>query len=475
MRFKKSLAIISSCLLLSTACLTGCGTPSSFEPDETLIPTYEKTDEFRFVAYMSPPPANSGSGSWANNPNYMTLEHYQNMADCGFNYATGIYENTKAQYIAGMDLAAQVGMKYYVRDYSFPDGSIEGIIAATENKRDAEDLLAQYEDNIKARFDEYMTHEGFGGILAIDEPSTRKYESIAVMNEWYHKNYPTTEFQVNLLPTYATQAQLYGTNASNGKYAKDYAQSFNDIVNPQVLSYDHYALSKSGTVNKISTSYLRNLEIFAELSKSTGKPYYVFLLTLGHWDYRQPEYYRDIAWQVYTALAYGAKGAQTFTYWTNLVDDEAVGTALIDKNGNKMPSYYAMQEVTSEIRAMEQVYMNFNWQGTLPIVSNKYEGNDMYDYLDNALTQHSRISSLSADQDAIVGAFKDKDGNDGFMLSNVTDPADNLTSNVTIGFNDADAVVVYKKGRTLIYGLKNGKTTISLGSGEGAFIIPVKK
>ncbi len=440
------------------------------------VPVYPEPErDFRFVAYMGPPPANSGAGEFANNPDYMTLENYQVMADCGFNYTTGMYENTKELYLKGIELAEQVGMKYYVRDYSFAEGCIESIIAAANDRQEAETMLAAQSEAIKARFEEYSSHEGFAGVLAVDEPSVRRYDAIAVMNEWYEKNFPETEFQVNLLPTYSSLNQLFGMADTDQSYAEDYVGYFNDYVDTAVLSYDHYALSKSGTVNRVSSTYLQNLEIFANEAKESGKPFYVFLQTLGHWDYRTMEYYRDIAWQVYTAMAYGASGAQTFTYWTNLSNGESekITNALVDRDGTKMPAWYAMQEVISEVRAMEQVYMNFDWQGVLPVVADEYAGNAMIELLYDPLPSHERISAVSSTADAVIGAFKDGEGRDGFMLSNITDPADETTAEVTITFNGAKKAVVYKKGRVLIYPLEDGTATFTLGSGEGQFVIPL--
>lgn len=452
--------------------LTACGGFTARLED---VPQYEDAEPFRFVAYMGPPPANSGSGEFATNPDYMTLENYQIMADCGFNYTTGMYENTKELYLKGLDLAQQVGMKYYVRDYSFTDGCIEGIIAAANSEEEAQAMLEQQQESIKARFEEYSEYESFAGVLAVDEPAAARYPAIKVMNAWYEENFPETEFQVNLLPTYASLNQLFGTADTDKTYKDDYVGYFNEYVDTAVLSYDHYALSKIGTTNRLSNTYLQNLEIFANLAKESGKPFYVFLLTLGHWDYRTMEYYRDIAWQVYTAMAYGAVGAQTFTYWTNLSNGESenITNALVDRDGTRMPAWYAMQEVIGEVRAFEDVYMNFEWQGVLPVVADEYESNAMTDLLLTPLESHPRIRSASTTADAIIGAFKDGEGRDGFMLSNITDPADNTGADITIEFNDAEKVVVYKKGRTLIYPLEDGKATFNLGSGEGWFIIPI--
>lgn len=49
----------------------------------------------------------------------------------------------------------------------------------------------------------------------------------------------------------------------------------------------------------------------------------------------------------------------------------------------------------------------------------------MVDMMLTPLAKHDRIASASATGDAIIGAFKDKEGRDGFLLSNITDPADN--------------------------------------------------
>ncbi|MFQ7035830.1 MAG: hypothetical protein ACLRTQ_09265 [Candidatus Borkfalkia sp.] len=63
----------------------------------------------------------------------------------------------------------------------------------------------------------------------MDEPSTKRYDAIAVMNEWYRENFPDTNFR-SMLPTYAA-SQLFGTNASD-KIRRDYVKYFNEHVNP---------------------------------------------------------------------------------------------------------------------------------------------------------------------------------------------------------------------------------------------------
>jgi len=113
--------------------------------------------------------------------------------------------------------------------------------------------------------------------------------------------------------------------------------------------------------------YLRNLEIFAECSRRTGKPFYNFMLTIGHLFYRTVRAYEDIAWQVYTSLAYGCTGMQTFTYWTLLSNGEAenITSSLVLRDGGKTQAWYSMRQVISEVRAFEKEFLKYRWCGAM--------------------------------------------------------------------------------------------------------------
>lgn len=200
--------------------------------------------------------------------------------------------------------------------------------------------MREKERAICDRFDEYAKYPAFSGILASDEPPASKFTAIRTVQDWFCGRYPGKEFIVNLLPTYANAEQLSGDEGiENFDYEKDYVNAFIDIVDPQILSYDHYALiyDKKNDENVMRADYLRNLEIFAECSRRTGKPFYNFMLTIGHLFYRTVRAYEDIAWQVYTSLAYGCTGMQTFTYWTLLSNGEAenITSALVLRDGGQ--------------------------------------------------------------------------------------------------------------------------------------------
>lgn len=441
---------------------------------KVIFPTYTSEQQYRFAAYMTPPPANVGVDDLKDNPNYILDEHYKNIADCGFDYAYAIYEHEVEDIKKVLDYCQKYNIKYLAKDFG-GTANITNLIAVGKENPITEVSSAD-QAIIKARMDQYKDHPAFGGVLAFDEPSAYLYDNAKAVKKFYSEYLPNKEFLINLLPLGTTDVQ-YGDVSYT-----EYVDKFVEKLEPTILSYDKYPLLKDPYGNPmLSPDYLANLEDFANRSKNLDIPFYVFLLTMGHWNYRTPKNYDDLAWQVYTSMAYGSKGAQTFTYWTTMSTGEQITHGLVDWYGNKTQTWYSMQEVIKEVRAMEAAYLNFDWQNTLTYTADEDYPNNLYDTLKtsvgvnkSSVNPHSGIKQMDGNNDYIVGCFTDKDNRNGYMLSNLTDPGEDKPTNVTVTFKDANAVLVYKKGRTEKFSLKNGKYTTVLGSGEGQFVIPVK-
>lgn len=242
--------------------------------------------------------------------------------------------------------------------------------------------------------------------------------------------------------------------------------AFIDIVDPQILSYDHYALiyDKKNDENVMRADYLRNLEIFAECSRRTGKPFYNFMLTIGHLFYRTVRAYEDIAWQVYTSLAYGCTGMQTFTYWTLLSNGEAenITSALVLRDGGKTQAWYSMRQVISEVRAFEKEFLKYRWCGAM--VAGGPDAN--FGQLQHTLSAHPAIAGLKADAPCVVGIFE-REGTYALLIANFTDPIEKRNVRVSAKMN-ADGTTVYYRGKR-----QKSASTISLEleSGAGAFVL----
>lgn len=123
---------------------------------------------------------------------------------------------------------------------------------------------------------------------------------------------------------------------------------------------------------------------------------------------------------------------------------------------------------------MEKYYMQFEYQGTIPYAGNPDLVQNQMSILETPLKSHEALSGFSAENDMLIGAFADKDGRDGFMVTNYCDPCLDKENKIELTFKDASAVLTIYKGKKQMTDLKKGKYSFTLKSGEGVFIIPVK-
>lgn len=479
MKIKKLICGTISATLCIAA--TGCGGQPKLAP-----PEYEHAKSVTFTAYMTPPQAGVGSEELRKNPDYMTAEQYKYITDCGFDSGIGTYENF-AETPKALELSTAAGIKYLVRDSSI--GAVVGYQGdfAADNGGEMPEELAT---DIKSRIDEYKKQASFGGVMAVDEPAAKTFKNVGFARNWFKANYADYDYYVNLLP-YGAGIELlggfggeaddaYGGRAGYEKYVNDFIEA----VNPDYLCYDYYALSYDSSGNpKLGIMFLANLEIYAAAAKTKGIDFQNFVLTMGHWNYRTPSNYDDLAWQVYNSMAYGCRGFKTFTYWTTMSTGQMITYGLVDHYGNRTQTWYSMQQLISEVRAMENVYNAFDWEQTVAYVADEDFFNPMYDALVTTPTVTAAdtnpmdgIKALGGDNDYLVGRFKDSDGRGGYMISALSDSAFDRRTKVELTFDGADEVVVYLKGRKIQRKLgKKSEIEITLGSGEGAFVIPLYK
>lgn len=433
----------------------------------------ESDETFQFGAFYTPFNGESGSPPFGAQPTDNTLENWQVMADSGITTALPIYDTSHEMVLTSLKNAADAGVKVLVWDYGNP--GIYNTIYRNPNATYSEvrNLLEENTEEIRARIDQYTEFESFAGIHAYDEPSMDYYNAIAACQDWWYENYPEYEFYVNLFPSYASASQLYGSSVSADYTYRDYVERFVQTVNPSVISYDHYALQRSGFMGIVRPQWLSDLEVFAQAAKDYRIPFRMYILTTQHWSYIAPEYYREIAWQAYSAMCYGVSGLNFFTYWGYLIPDNNVdnlGTGLVGPRGEITPCYYACQEVMKEIKSFEGLYLSFDWEGTMLIGES---GNGTYRLVRDPLEELYGVRSVQATEDALIGQFVNEDDCYAYMVMNYALPFDNASNTVTLEFENCSKVLVCKKGKRFVETLENDTLTMTLGSGEGYFVIPI--
>ena len=253
----------------------------------------------------------------------LTLETFQKIAEAGFSINMSFYGERDIN-LKALDLAQQAGIQLLIQDAriaklvddtSLPLTSLDPIIAV------------------------YKDHPAFWGYFILDEPNAAKFDRIAEIFAYLKDKDPAHPAYVNLFPTYATPQQL-GTET----YEKHVA-SFLDKVRPTFLSYDHYPITTKG----LREDYYLNLEIIREMAAKFGLPFWAFTLVTAHAVYPPPTV-AHIRLQLFSDLAYGAKGLQYFTYGTPSGSDFDWKYGLIDPQGKPTLTYQFASEINQHVR-----------------------------------------------------------------------------------------------------------------------------
>ena len=189
----------------------------------------------------------------------------------------------------------------------------------------------------------------------------------------------------------------------------------------------------------------------------------------------------DARFNVAYHLAYGVKGFTCFTYATL----SQFGDSMVSGNGQELPKYYYIQEVFSELKNWEHVYKAFDWEGTMTLLGEERgygaQDEEHITQLQYSLESHKRIDTVETEYDLLIGTFKDKEENDGFLFTSYTDPYYMKDNEIKVTFNDTSKALIYHNGSLITndknetyYMLKDGILEFDLEAGDYLFVIPIK-
>lgn len=432
---------------------------------KTVEPLYENLDnEMHIGAFVAPPNTKDENGNYK----YINEEHYQRIKDSGIKTIYGLYESSDpASIIEALRIAEIVGIDYYVYNWQLR-GLFQDVIDDNGNRME-EEIEADFEI-FKEVVDQYTPFKSFKGVLVYDEPSVKLYDGFKVYKEKFDEYLPDKDFYINLFPTYSSRS-------SRGDVTYDeYIDQYIDKVKPNFLSYDHYPLMLFYEESVLTDDYLLNLEMISKKTIEAEIPFWLFIQTISYSNFTGTQTRRpaedDIRWQVAVSMAYGTRGIQHFTYWTP--EDGSVEQftdGMIDREGNPTDLYYAAQKINNEVLNYDHIYLDFDWKGVIAHSADKNKINTNFRMIDS-LKSHKRISSITSEEDVLIGTFKDSKNNDGFMVVNYTDPFYDKSNDVEIKFKNAKKAIVIVKGEKKIVDLSSGTLTLNLDSGEGIFVIP---
>lgn len=193
-------------------------------------------------------------------------------------------------------------------------------------------------DRVISRF---SRHPAFLGYYLVDEPSADLFEDIGKISRYLKEHDPDHFSYINLFPNYAREWQL-GLSSY-----KEYVEKYMETVRPEFISYDHYPILNTG----MRSEFYPNLEIIREAALRYDTPFWGFTLCIPHGPYPYP-IEGHLRFQIYSNLAYGAKGILYFKYWTTASPRWDFHKSLVEPDGTRNSSYYDAQRVNADILAL---------------------------------------------------------------------------------------------------------------------------
>jgi hypothetical protein len=313
--------------------------------------------------------------SWAPNDQ----QQLEWIRDCGFNLAGFVRPEA-------LDAVQAVGLKAFVSDGSLEVGDAEAKLDDAEIARRVHEVVAKV-NNHPAAFGYYFR----------DEPSASVYLGLGRWAVALAKEAPNALAYINLFPNYASPEQL-GTPT----YA-EYLSQFVSTVKPRFISYDHYALMDDGTLRG---GYFQNLEAVRDASLAAGIPFWNIVLSNAHFHYAEPSP-AGLRFQLYTTLAYGARGISYFTYFAPDVGNYRL--APVDQFGNKTPTWDMLRNVNLQLHKLGPTYLK------LKSVNVFHHGQVPEGCLDD--TTSVNLAEVSGGE-LLVGEFTGADGHPAVLVVN---------------------------------------------------------
>ena len=195
--------------------------------------------------------------------------------------------------------------------------------------------------------------------------------------------------------------------------------------------------------------------------------------------------YEDVRMQEYALLTFGYDMISCFCYGSPVEGNEFLDrqVAMIDRSGERTDIYYSVQKANKEILAFDHVIKQFAWKGVFTNDAGKTTADKQRTQNSSFAGLTSRMSIAAIDclaevyssADTLFGYFTDAEENAGFTLVNYNETSEEITDNVTLRFNPDykfNKALCYIGGVKTVLDIKDNALDITLGVGEGVFVIP---
>lgn len=238
-----------------------------------------------------------------------------------------------------------------------------------------------------------------------DEPNVNGFAELRTLADALRTTHPGRFPYVNLFPNYAN-AQQMGVDT----YA-EYVNRFCDTFQPEVLSMDHYPTMKPGADSR--ESYCSNLEVMREQSLRRGIPFWNFFNCMPFGPHADPTE-SQLRWQIYTSLAYGAKGVMYFCYYTPFSPEFPKGGAIILRDDRRTRHYDEAKRINAALRNLGPTLMKLT---STAVIRVKPEDVPAKALAGSPVKDMTRADYDPA-HDFMIGVFRHTDGRRAVLMNN---------------------------------------------------------
>ncbi len=232
-----------------------------------------------------------------------------------------------------------------------------------------------------------------------DEPPAGEFATLQKSVKKLREARPGRLAYINLFPNYASPSQLGATDYDA------YVASFVATVDPDVLSMDHYPMMTPDEDGR--QEYCDNLAVMRRVSQARNIPFWNYFNSMPFGPHGDPTE-AQLKWQIYTSMAYGAKGVLYFCYWTPRGGEFPKGGAIITAEGVKTRHYGQAQRINLAVKNLGATLMKLT----------SSEVRRVEPQADPAeILKDTPIRQLTSG-DYLVGVFQHADGRRAVLLNN---------------------------------------------------------
>ena len=258
--------------------------------------------------------------------------------------------------------------------------------------------------SMEAALKDFGDHPGLFGFDIGDEPANSTIPHAFRTTAIHREMAPHLTGFSNLGPYAPGTAEWMGRRSFRG-FLDDYCEQ----GNPQFLCFDIYSQMEKSEYGL--NNYFRCLRMYADAAKRAGIPWWVTLLSVGHYKYLCPD--EDaFRWQISTAVAHGAQGlAWFFLYMRNPHGNYRVPP--IDEHWERTETYEWLSRTQRCFNSMQAAVLTQLTHHQVWHVGESYGG-----FTSDIDSEY--IKGVKCDYPVIISEFFDRDGRPYVLVVNNT-------------------------------------------------------